>query len=266
LDLVPYDDLCGPEWEIWKRLQENGAYVYEAAPENNLAVNERWDAVAFRKFCNMSGAVLDVGCGVQGYPSYADKKQVDLFIGVDPLAGRTARGYPFVQALGEFLPFPNRTFDHCLFATTLDHFVSAQKGLAEAARITKLGGAVHVWHGCMYPNAADPAPVLRQIRFLASTYWRRAKEMAGAREYGAIVRKAVERTGLISRKSDPAASTAALRMLDVPNGAEDAFHMRHFSEADLYQWIEQSGLVIDKGKRIPSSYVSYNLFLTLRAR
>jgi SAM-dependent methyltransferase len=263
LDLIPYGDLTGPEWETWNQLQANGLLMYEADPENNLAVSERWDAVAFRRFCNLSGTVLDIGCGIQGYPSYVDSTRVRTFVGVDPLGGGASRSYAFVQALGEFLPFHDGTFDGCLFATSLDHLVLPQNGLFEAARILRTGGTLFVWHGCIHRPAGPVVEMRRRIEFLATTYRRRTLELARSGQYGAIVRKAFGRLRP-AKPPQTAAPAAPTPELVRPDGAEDEFHLRHITEQQVCEWAAEAGLSIIKRKAVPSSYVSYHLFLALK--
>jgi|SRR6185436_2436152 len=265
LDLIPYDDLKGAQWETWEQLQRNGQAVYERDPENNLAVGERWDAVAFRRFCHLSGRVLDVGCGIQEHPSYVDPRAIDGFVGVDPLGGAGSRAYPFVQALGEFLPFANGSFDSCLFATSLDHLVLPKKGLAQAAEVLRDGGLLHIWHGCLYPPAGRAIRFKRHATLLITTYWRRVRELASLGEYGEILTRSLQRLHVLRRPTSVAASPSPPEP-EPPAGAEDSFHLRHFSEAELVQWARELDLRVVERRAIPSSFVSYHLFLTLKKK
>src|SRR6266496_6137403 len=120
--LPPPDKEVLENWSLWEQLQENGSVSYTAEPENNLSVGTRDDAKAFGGFSNLSGLVLDIGCGPQKMPSYGLDFPGQL-IGIDPLRGVLPKQFGFVQGIGEYLPFPPGTFDRVLFATSLDHML-----------------------------------------------------------------------------------------------------------------------------------------------
>jgi SAM-dependent methyltransferase len=157
-DLTPSAERWSSEtWRIWEALQANGAVGYREDPERNIAVGEREDASAFAKFCGLHGLVLDIGCGPQPWPAYfSDYAEGTRFVGVDPLVGDTAAGYPQLRALAEYLPFQGRTFDQVLFATTLDHFVHPEAALAEACRVLGEDGTIAAWVGHKDPDAPPP--------------------------------------------------------------------------------------------------------------
>jgi SAM-dependent methyltransferase len=139
----PPDRDVRAKWGLWEQLQANGAEVYDGDPAGNLSVGDRGDARAFAEFAQLTGWVLDVGCGPQALPSYAGG---DHFVGIDPLAGGR-REFAFVQGIAEYLPFRDGVFDRVLFATSLDHMLSPQRAIAEARRVIKPDGLVCVWHG-----------------------------------------------------------------------------------------------------------------------
>jgi SAM-dependent methyltransferase len=139
----PPDGDVRSKWGVWEQLQANGAEVYEGDPGGNLSVGERGDARAFADFADLTGWVLDVGCGPQPLPSYAGG---DRFVGIDPLAG-AHRDFAFVHGIAEYLPFRDGVFERVLFATSLDHMLSPQRAISEARRVLKHEGLVCVWHG-----------------------------------------------------------------------------------------------------------------------
>ena len=146
-------------WKTWERLQDNGVISYNAAPEKNLGVGKRDDFLNFSKFCVFHGNVLDVGVGPQKCPThiaYNTDPNV-FFVGVDPLKGEHPKCFPFVQALGEYLPFKDGTFDQVLFVTTLDHFVDPVIALVEAKRVLKNKGEICIWIGEKSKDAPKPA-------------------------------------------------------------------------------------------------------------
>jgi ubiquinone/menaquinone biosynthesis C-methylase UbiE len=79
------------------------------------------------------------------------------YVGIDPLADEGRAEFLKFIGLGEFLPFADRTFDHVMFSTTLDHFVDPAAALAEAARVLKPAGDIDVWLGEKDAGAPRPA-------------------------------------------------------------------------------------------------------------
>jgi len=144
-------------WDAWEQIQANGLTTYAADPDRNLSVGQRDDCSAFRDFCACAGLVLDVGCGPQSWPAYFRRSSEVTYVGIDPLADEGSSEFLKFVGLGEFLPFGERTFDHVLFATTLDHFVDPAKALAEAARVLKPAGDIDVWLG--EKDASAPKPM-----------------------------------------------------------------------------------------------------------
>src|SRR5579862_2779866 len=99
LDLTPIpppDEELAARWGLWERLQANFLAAATAVPEHSLSVTERPDASAFATFCAMSGTILDIGCGTQALPTYADVTGC-RFVGIDPLPGEPERRFEFVQ-------------------------------------------------------------------------------------------------------------------------------------------------------------------------
>jgi len=84
--------------------------------------------------------VLDVGCGPQEIPSYIPSSG---FVGIDPIA--ESHSFAFAQAIGEFLPFKDKVFDHVVFATSLDHCIDPKQAMMEAKRVSR--GKINIWIG-----------------------------------------------------------------------------------------------------------------------
>jgi SAM-dependent methyltransferase len=93
------------------------------------------------------GLYLDVGCGARPWPVYmaASSESVE-WIGVDPFLGDTARRFPFVQGMGECLPFLPETFDGALYASTIYHHLDPQCSLERVRSTLKPPGKLFVWY------------------------------------------------------------------------------------------------------------------------
>ena len=158
-DLIPpRERLDSAEWRAWQVLQENGSSAYEADPEHNLAIGERSDFLAFGEFCELSGDVLDVGCGPQAWPTHFSAAAPQTrFVGVDPLVGEHRADYVQVRGLAEHLPFADEVFDRVVFATTIDHFVDPVAALREAVRVRRPGGSIAAFVGHKRDGAPAPA-------------------------------------------------------------------------------------------------------------
>jgi SAM-dependent methyltransferase len=225
LDLTPVpppDDEVLERWPLWERLQANFLAAATAVPEDSLSVTERPDAEAFAAFCGFSGVVLDVGCGTQRLPTYADTSAC-RFVGIDPLPGEPEREFEFVQGLGEYLPFRDDSFDQVLFATSLDHMLVPRRALAEARRIVRPGGAVNVWFGELDRPGGLLARTAGRVRALAGR---------GARE------------------EPPPPEPDYIARLEQPDGAVDKFHVAHPDAATIGAWFAAVGLEAGAVRRV----------------
>jgi len=190
-------------WETWERLQRNGAVSYEEDPEHNLGVGDREDVAAFARFARLKGDVLDVGCGPQPWPAYFDQAaEGTRFVGIDPLVGDTPARYERYRGLAEHLPFADGSFDHVLFAGTLDHLVDPLAALAEAVRVLRDEGTIEIYLGHKEPDAPKPE---------VSHDWYEA--------------------------------------LEVPEGAEDRFHMERFGPEEAAALFRAADLKVHAERR-----------------
>lgn len=237
LDLTPIPPADAPvleKWSLWEQLQENGLFSYTEAPDLNLSVGAREDAVAFAAFCNLTGLVLDIGCGPQEIPSYGTNFSGQL-VGIDPLRGSSAKRFDFVQGIGEYLPFRSAVFDRVLFATSLDHVLDPKLTLLEARRVVKPGGTVNIWFDSVEVDEALDAPGYRP-----SDRVRRVLSLLRQGDVTGIMRRLAFR--LRPNKLPP--SMSYLSKLKVPNGAVDHFHFAHIERSTLEAWLKDVGLVI----------------------
>lgn len=137
----------------WKRLYEQelidyrrhyaktGNFLgYFSVPRYKTAIDI---GTIIHRYC--SGQLcLDIGCGPLKRPVYMLPGM--NFIGVDPDLGFQRRGFPFVQTMGEYLPFQDGGFGCATIMTTLDHALSPDQMVAEAHRVLKPTGYLFVWY------------------------------------------------------------------------------------------------------------------------
>lgn len=230
------DEALMERWPLWEKLQHNGMLSYTKAPELNLAVGKRKDAVSFGEFCGLSGFVLDVGCGPQSLPSYLPKKMGIEVVGVDPLIGEQPRKFNFIQAIGEYLPFREGVFDHVLFATSLDHMVDPKQSLHEARRCLKKGGSLNLWlneeenNGHSHDSKLGRWPILMKkgIRTLLKGDW---MGTLGWRRFFSYVK--------------------TVAGMSIPEGAADCFHLKEFDIKQLFEWMKEFDLAVVRQESLP---------------
>jgi SAM-dependent methyltransferase len=223
-DFVPHplpDERLRERLRLWQKLEANGARAYELDPPSSLSVGDRSDARLFAEFSQLAGLILDVGCGPQALPSYAEGT-AERFVGIDPLPGVQPRPFAFAQAIAEYLPFRDGVFDRVLFATSIDHLLLPERALAETRRVSRAGGMVCIWVG----EAAPPPP----------------PEGLG------------ERLQRRRRIVDITTPRVTMRFR-VPRGAIDAFHAAHPSVEQVAGWLDNAGLrVVDAQRPIPQNW------------
>ncbi len=224
-DLTPRpspDSSIEEQWSSWEQLQDNGANAYRTEPASNLSVGDRPDIARFAEYSEQDGVVLDVGCGPQVRPSYA---RTERFVGIDPLRGERNREFDFVMGIGEYLPFSDKSFDHVLFVTSLDHLLDPAGALREAARVLVAGGTIEILTGEVSQPQTKAASVRNGFRLLRRGHMREFIHGLNAhlRPIG-----------------------AAAPMYPIPLGAADAFHLFHPTRGLIDRLIGAAGLrVID---------------------
>ncbi len=127
--------------KMWQEYQEGdeGVFTYDS--------NELGRLVGEIIARSGGGLFLDVGCGARPWPVYmtASSECVE-WIGIDPFLGDTARRFPFVQGMGEYLPFRHVLFDGALYASTIYHQLDPQRSLRRVHSILKPMGRLYVWY------------------------------------------------------------------------------------------------------------------------
>jgi ubiquinone/menaquinone biosynthesis C-methylase UbiE len=98
----------------------------------------------FYQQIDLSGKVLDLGCGDGHFASIAFDNPLD--IGIDPWAGpvrEASRREVYrltMQGNGDLLPFQNSSFDCAVSNSVLEHITQVDAVLAELGRVVKPGG------------------------------------------------------------------------------------------------------------------------------
>lgn len=118
--------------------------------------------------------VIEVGSGAHGLIFYFDSKHG---IGVDPLAASYVNLFPHwqrcaqtVAAVGESLPFYDRSFDVVLCDNVVDHAESPSKIVQELVRILKPGGLLYFTVNIHHPVYAIAAGVHSSWRAVGVPY------------------------------------------------------------------------------------------------
>lgn len=216
-----FEGASSPDRARWAEAQELGSRSYLADPASNCS---RWlghgrYARAFGHFCRLHGRVLDVGCGPYG-PSVLDGSAPETeLVGVDPLpaAGRFATTY---RAMAENLPFRAGTFDHVIMVSSLDHVLDPIASLAEARRVLRPGGRLHVWTH-VHPSRA-----------------RRSRELAHA-----ALRRLFEP---LRWRSIPVSARFAFRHLRRDQDEPDEHHLRLLPPEAVRRLLEATGFSVDR--------------------
>lgn len=196
--------------QSWLTTQKNGDIVYTKYAELNLSVDGRPEVEKYKKFCNFTGIILDVGSGLE-VPSYMKQNKISLGIGIDPLVKKQSMIYPItlIKSVGETLPFKDNTFDHISFATSFDHVIDPNVVLDETLRLLKDNGIAIFW-----------------------------VEIQERKKLGLI--------GRVTRKISPAKhdetkqkiiqeQESLILSMEHPEGSADKFHLQHIKHLDFIE-------------------------------
>jgi SAM-dependent methyltransferase len=160
-------------YTLWEELQGNWAREYgrpateEPSPEDEPIAGTVGQVIAR----GPGGLFLDVGCGTSPLPAYmVTSGEGVTWFGLDPLLGNTARRFPFVQGLGEYLPFRPETFDGMLYALVLNNLMDPWQSLRRGRSLLKPDGWLYIW----YYLARVDWPYIR---------WRAARALGLGRRY-----------------------------------------------------------------------------------
>lgn len=116
---------------------------------------------------NISGDILDVGCGRGPYRRIFSKAK---YHGVDLERSVTTNDQSICVYDGKTLPYPDATFDAILCTQVLEHVFEPQKFLREIRRVIKPGGKLiltvpFIWpeHEMPHDSARYTTPGLQQL-------------------------------------------------------------------------------------------------------
>jgi SAM-dependent methyltransferase len=131
----------GRQKKMWQEYQDGSERIF--TPESHTMGRQVGEIIAR----SAGGRYLDVGCGVLAKPAYmmATSGRVE-WSGVDPFLGDIARQFPFVQGLGEYIPFLHDVFDGVLYAGTIFHLLDPRRSLRRVHNVLKPKGKLFVWY------------------------------------------------------------------------------------------------------------------------
>jgi SAM-dependent methyltransferase len=133
-------------YRAWRVLQEAAESSYAVRTEGHFSVDSYQPAQDYGAvLARFSGEWLDVGCGKLARPSYMHEAPRIAFSGIDPMPLGVRRDFPFVRAMGDFLPFRAASFDGVMFSSSLDHCIVPLQALEEARRVLRPGGTLLIW-------------------------------------------------------------------------------------------------------------------------
>lgn len=146
-------------FDLWLERFETGRIEYEKRLPTSLSTIDHGEAFQFRSFVAIHGRgrMLDVGVGPLAKPSYLLDHPDRLLAGVDPLAPYEEHPFPFARAAGEFLPWPDGSFETVISGTSIDHVYLLDTAIDEAARVLTPGGKFLVW-ASIYPATTPYDP------------------------------------------------------------------------------------------------------------
>jgi len=132
---------------MWQRMEKLSPFRKNRRKHEETYFD--WHAKFFDDFCNLSGRILDIGCGpmikncILAGHQFERVMKLD-YIGIDPLTEWADDCFPFIQAVGEKLPLKNEIFQGVFIVGVLDHALYPDEIIKESYRVLKSGGRLYV--------------------------------------------------------------------------------------------------------------------------
>jgi SAM-dependent methyltransferase len=188
-------DLSGgfaPGVAPWQKHQDEKWQDYQAGEEGVFSSDNSVTRYAGEIIDQQGdGLFLDVGCGALPLPIYMAASTGHIaWVGIDPFFGDAARHFPFVQAIGESLPFRPAVFDGVLYASTIFHQLDPRRSLEGTRRVLKPQGRLYIWH----------EPPKDRLRYVV---WRVQRALGWPRRYNRLYQWAFTRQSLGSLLRQP---------------------------------------------------------------
>jgi ubiquinone/menaquinone biosynthesis C-methylase UbiE/uncharacterized protein YbaR (Trm112 family) len=147
--LIPRESMTGAEWTEWRQHLEKFQARRKARIDrpgetiNRIAKKSR-PHPPFAAFTGIEeGTILDVGCGPGTFRTHFDPSRVE-YVGLDPITLPEVNDFPFVQGIGEYLPFKDGSFTDVVVLAALDHFRDVRRFLDETSRVLTENGRLHI--------------------------------------------------------------------------------------------------------------------------
>jgi SAM-dependent methyltransferase len=159
-------------WRLWEELLTKWWTAFGNPPEKEPSVEDDPVTSYVGRLIGWSGRglFLDIGCGTSSLPLYMEASgEAVEWIGIDPALGDVARRFPFVQGLGEYLPFRTEVFDGALYSLVLSNLLDPLQAMRQARRALKPGGRVYVKY---YVTRVDARYVVWKTMRTLGLAWR----------------------------------------------------------------------------------------------
>ena len=112
---------------------------------------------------NLSGRLLDIGCGTKPYQSMFN---VDEYIGIEiDDEGRKNHTHADVLYDGKVMPFEDKSFDSALSSEVLEHVFNPDTFLKEANRVMKMDGIFLITTPFFWEEHGQPYDYVRYTSF-----------------------------------------------------------------------------------------------------
>ena len=136
-----------PAWRKWEALL--GKWIKAFSSQTGPELSEERDPVAGYIAGIIASSevplILDIGCGTTAWTPYMEACGEEVsWIGIDPLIGHQTRRYPFVQGIGEYLPFRSSVFNATLYSLVLSNMLDPHLSMQQAHRVMKPGGKLYI--------------------------------------------------------------------------------------------------------------------------